>query len=215
MQLAAIAPTAMASSVALASGEASSLVNAAVGLSEVAGPMVTEAAPTISRTAQDRNNPSDGEQPGSGGRHRGGQVAGVVGGVRGPARGVAERGADGQQEPAQAADAVGNGRRAQVRLAEDHHRGDCEDDREQREDQRSKACTRLWPKNANTVWISTMIISASSGPMWNRVESANAPLTLLVANQPTPAVTDISTAGTGVALEPECQAPQHHLWHPV
>lgn len=41
----------------LASGEASSLVNASVGLSDSAGPMVTDAAPTISRIVHDRNSP--------------------------------------------------------------------------------------------------------------------------------------------------------------
>ena len=74
-------------------------------------------------------------------------------------------------------------------------------------DHRSKACTRLCPKNANAVCISTMMTSASSGPMPNSVDSANAPLTLLVANQPTPAVTDISTAGTALPLKPNAMRP--------
>ena len=37
--------------------------------------------------------------------------------------------------------------------------------------------------------------------------SAYAPLTLLVANQPTPAVTDISTAGTALPLNPKASRP--------
>ena len=43
--------------------------------------------------------------------------------------------------------------------------------------------------------------------MPNSVASAKAPLTLLVANQPTPAVTDISTAGTALPLNPNAKRP--------
>ena len=63
IELAAIAPIAMASSVALAIGEASSPVNASVGFSDSAGPMVTDAAPTISSTTQDRNSPAEAKSP--------------------------------------------------------------------------------------------------------------------------------------------------------
>jgi hypothetical protein len=63
MALAATAPIAMASSVALASGEASWLVNAAVGLSSESPPMVTDAAPTTSRNTQDRNSPAAAKNP--------------------------------------------------------------------------------------------------------------------------------------------------------
>ena len=80
---------------------------------------------------------------------------------------------------------------------------------------RSNAWTRLCPKNASPVWITTMSTSASSGPMWNSVDSANAPLTLLVANHPTPAVIDISSGRHHVALEPERQPAQHHLRNTV
>ncbi len=58
-----MAPMAMANSVALASGEASWLVNAAVGLPSESPPMVTDAAPTTSNTTQDRNNPADANRP--------------------------------------------------------------------------------------------------------------------------------------------------------
>ena len=73
--------------------------------------------------------------------------------------------------------------------------------------QRSNAWTRLCPKNASPVWMTTMSTSASSGPMWNSVDSANAPLTLLVANHPTPAVIDISRAGTTLPLNPNGSRP--------
>ena len=43
--------------------------------------------------------------------------------------------------------------------------------------------------------------------MCSRVDSAKAPLTLLVANQPSPAVTDISTAGTALPLNPNGSRP--------
>ena len=63
IELAAMAPIAMASSVAFASGEASSPVNASVGFSDSAGPMVTEAAPTTSSTTHDRNRPAEANSP--------------------------------------------------------------------------------------------------------------------------------------------------------
>ncbi len=71
----------------------------------------------------------------------------------------------------------------------------------------SNACTRLWPKKANPVCNSTMMIRPTSGPKPNRVDSANAPLMLLVANHPTPAATDISTAGTALPLKPNAIRP--------
>ena len=65
---------------------------------------------------------------------------------------------------------------------------------------RSKACTRLCPKNASAVCTSTINNRASSGAMPNSVDNANAALMLLVANQPTPAVTDISVEGSALPL---------------
>lgn len=56
---------------------------------------------------------------------------------------------------------------------------------------------------------------ASTGPIWNSVDRANAPpLTLLVANQPTPpAVTDINTAGTTLPLNPNATGPAPSAAH--
>ena len=51
------------------------------------------------------------------------------------------------------------------------------------------------------------MISAGSGPMPNSAASAYAPLTLLVANQPTPAVTDISVAGRALPRNPKLSRP--------
>ena len=70
---------------------------------------------------------------------------------------------------------------------------------------RSKAWTRLCPKNASAVCANTMTISPTSGPKPNNVDNAKAPLTLFVANQPTPAVIDISTAGSALPLNPNAE----------
>jgi hypothetical protein len=63
IEFAAMAPTAIASSVALAIGEASSEVNEPVGSASDASPVVTDAAPTTSSTTQDRNRPDDANSP--------------------------------------------------------------------------------------------------------------------------------------------------------
>lgn len=63
MALAAIAPTAMASRVALASGEASSAVNDPVGSASEASPVVTDAAPTTSSTTHAVNSPAAAKNP--------------------------------------------------------------------------------------------------------------------------------------------------------
>ena len=52
-----------------------------------------------------------------------------------------------------------------------------------------------------------MMMRPSNGPMPDNAASAYAPLTLLVANQPTPAVTDINTAGTALPLKPKAIRP--------
>lgn len=57
----------------------------------------------------------------------------------------------------------------------------------------------------------TTTTRAGSGPMPNRVESAKAPLTLLVANQPTPAVIDIRVDGTALPLNPNGRRP-NTIW---
>ena len=48
-----------------------------------------------------------------------------------------------------------------------------------------------------------MMTSPASGAKPNSVDNAKAPLTLLVANHPTPAVIDINTAGTALPLNPK------------
>ncbi len=63
---------------------------------------------------------------------------------------------------------------------------------------RSNACTRLCPKNAITSWIATMITRQSGLGRWVRVFSANVPLTLFTANQPIPAVSAFSPAGSAL-----------------
>ena len=61
--LAAIAPTAIANSVAFANGEASSAVNDPVGSASDAAPVVTEAAPTTSSTTHAVNSPAAAKNP--------------------------------------------------------------------------------------------------------------------------------------------------------
>ena len=218
MALAAMAPIAMASSVSLGQrrGELGGERRGRV-VRATSPPMVTDAAPTTSRNTQDRNSPAAAKNPVRAGRHRRGQVAGVVGGVRRPAGRVAERGADRQQEAAHAADAAVDGGRAEMRLAT----GSTTDaiakiTASTGKVHRSNACTRLCPKKASAgLQQHDDAPAPSSGAMPNSVASANAPLTLLVANQPTPAVTDISTAGTALPLNPNGKPAEHHLRHAV
>jgi len=63
IELAAIAPIAMASSVALAIGEESSEVNEPVGSASDASPVVTAAAPTTYSTKHEMNSPADANRP--------------------------------------------------------------------------------------------------------------------------------------------------------
>ena len=63
---------------------------------------------------------------------------------------------------------------------------------------RSKACTRLWPKNAIAIWTATMITRQSGLGMWVSVFRAKVPLTLFTANQPMPAVIEFSPAGNAL-----------------
>ena len=130
-----MAPIAMASRVALASGEASSPVNASVGFSDRAGSDRHRCRADDLQHHARQEQACRGEQAGARRRHGRRQVAGVVRGVRRPARRVAEGGADRQQEAAHRAvadDGIERGR-AEVRLGEDRHRRDREDDREHRE----------------------------------------------------------------------------------
>ncbi len=60
---------------------------------------------------------------------------------------------------------------------------------------RSKAWTRLCPKNATATWISTTMIRQSRSGSLVRVASASAPETLFTANQPMPATTALRPAG--------------------
>ena len=215
MQLAAIAPTAMASSVALASRRgqlAGERRGGVIGSGRADG---DRGRPDDLQDHAGQEQPQRREQPGAGGRHRGGQVAGVVGGVRGPARGVAERGADGQQEAAQAADAVGNGRRAQVRLAQDHHRGDREDDREQRKGPAFEGLHQVVAEEREHGLDQhdddqrEQRADVEQGRERERPADA-------VCGEPADTGGDRHQHRRhGVALEPECQAAQHHLRHPV
>ena len=63
---------------------------------------------------------------------------------------------------------------------------------------RSNACTRLCPKNAITICATTMMTRHSHLGRWVSVFSANVPLTLFTANQPTPAVIEFSPAGSAL-----------------
>jgi hypothetical protein len=47
----------------LAIGEDSSPTKASVGFSDNAGPIVTDAAPTVSSTTQDRKSPAEAKNP--------------------------------------------------------------------------------------------------------------------------------------------------------
>jgi len=69
-------------------------------------------------------------------------------------------------------------------------------------DQRSNACTRLWPKNATATCTSTMIKRQIFVFQPSSAFSANAPLTLLTANQPMPATTALMPAGRMLPRKP-------------
>ena len=69
-------------------------------------------------------------------------------------------------------------------------------------DQRSKTCTRLWPKNATAICSTTMISRHSALGQRSSALSANAPLTLLTANQPTPATSELTPAGKMLPRNP-------------
>ena len=60
---------------------------------------------------------------------------------------------------------------------------------------RSNMCTRLWPKKATATCSSTMISRQIFAFQPSSAFSANAPLTLLTANQPMPATTALRPAG--------------------
>ncbi len=69
---------------------------------------------------------------------------------------------------------------------------------------RSKACTRLWPKNAITICaMTTMTRHSAFGIPLNSALSANAPLTLFTANQPIPATSELMPAGRMLPRNPK------------
>src|SRR5450631_4582624 len=77
----------------------------------------------------------------------------------------------------------------------------------------------LWPKNATASWTTTMIVRHSAFGMCVKVFSANAPLTLLTANQPMPAVTLFNPAGSQLPRKPNgmrdaiiCGTPNFGPW---
>src|SRR5262249_9553772 len=69
-------------------------------------------------------------------------------------------------------------------------------------DQRSKMCTKLCPKNATAICNTTMIARHSALGQPSSALSANAPLTLLTANQPTPATSALTPAGKMLPRKP-------------
>ncbi len=68
---------------------------------------------------------------------------------------------------------------------------------------RSKTCTRLWPKKATAICAATTRIRHSQSGSVVRVDRASAPLTLLTANQPTPATIALSPAGSALPNQPK------------
>ncbi len=68
---------------------------------------------------------------------------------------------------------------------------------------RSNACTRLCPKNATASWTITMITRQILEFQPSSALSANAPLTLLTANQPTPATSALMPAGRTLPRKPK------------
>ena len=69
--------------------------------------------------------------------------------------------------------------------------------------QRSNMCTRLWPKNATAICSTTMMSRQSFEFQPSSAFSANAPLTLLTANQPMPATTELMPAGRMLPRKPK------------
>ncbi len=61
---------------------------------------------------------------------------------------------------------------------------------------RSNTCTRLCPKKATATCSTTMMTRQAAFGRCVSALRANAPLTLFTANQPTPAVTAFSPAGS-------------------
>ena len=193
--LAAIAPSAMASSVRSPTTVGRWPVNAVVGLQCLAGRRcVAEAAPTISSTTHETKTPSPAYRPVRLLRRRRRQVAGVVGGVGVPAGGVAEGRADVIRKPPRTGAAAGG---AGVGLGEDRSR---------------RRSTKTMPRNGNGVPLEGLHqvvaeegdrdlgddddqqAAATTGMLVSEL-SASAPLTLLTANQPMPAMTALSPAG--------------------
>src|ERR1039457_6275422 len=89
---------------------------------------------------------------------------------------------------------------------------------------RSNMCTRLCPKKATAICSTTMISRQILLFQPSRAFSANAPLTLLTANQPIPATLHpppppppparVEPRRQHVAEESEPDPRQHHLRHP-
>src|SRR5215469_7744690 len=70
-------------------------------------------------------------------------------------------------------------------------------------DQRSKMCTKLWPKKATAICSTTMITRQSALLQPSSALSAKAPLTLFTANQPTPATSELIPAGRMLPRKPK------------
>ena len=70
---------------------------------------------------------------------------------------------------------------------------------------RSKTCTKLWPKKATTTWMPTTISRQTTPGRSVSELSASAPLTLLTANQPIPAITELITAGRALPQKPNAE----------
>ena len=68
---------------------------------------------------------------------------------------------------------------------------------------RSNMCTRLWPKKATASCTTTMMTRQILEFQPSRAFSAKAPLTLLTANQPTPATRALRPAGRALPRKPK------------
>ena len=84
---------------------------------------------------------------------------------------------------------------------------------------RSNTWIRLWPRNATTIWTTTMISRQSTSGRWVREFSASVPLTLFTANQPIPPVTELIPAGRAFPQYPKprrlstiCGTPKRGPW---
>ncbi len=84
---------------------------------------------------------------------------------------------------------------------------------------RSNMWIRLWPRNATTIWTTTMISRQSTSGMWVRLFSARVPLTLFTANHPIPPVTELTPAGRALPQYPKprrlstiCGTPKRGPW---